>query len=323
MKKIIGIMSVRNVLSQGYPFLEAIHNFLSWGDILYISDGFSNDGTEKILSQLSKSKRIKIYKDIWDLNNKYFKNGQIIAKVNDNLLKKVKDRHKNDVIFFLQANEVTHENSFKELRELPEQYPDYKGYVLPYRVLVGPYQLQDATWRLRFVYANQDLGILADGTHIEVLKEINFKMFLAEYLYTFYRYITPGEFYFRNFRRFSKIFKVAFISKPIFRYGIIFPKNIYLKMVSHNQVYKSLNIYRDLKNGETWASYLYRLSTNFHSDTNKFYKLASNKLIELSTEKGFIRRPFIVYDHPAIMNSIINKEKYIVRQDIINKIIHL
>ena len=41
---IVGIMATMDVLSQGYPFLEAVHSFLSWGDELVVVDG-SSDGT--------------------------------------------------------------------------------------------------------------------------------------------------------------------------------------------------------------------------------------------------------------------------------------
>ena len=36
---IVGIMATMDVLSQGYPFLEAVHSFLSWGDELMVVDG--------------------------------------------------------------------------------------------------------------------------------------------------------------------------------------------------------------------------------------------------------------------------------------------
>ena len=63
--KIIGILAAKNLISQGYPFLEAIYSFLNWGDELYISDGYSNDGTFDILSKLLLKMDIPARPNFW------------------------------------------------------------------------------------------------------------------------------------------------------------------------------------------------------------------------------------------------------------------
>ena len=327
MKKIIGIMAIKNAISQGYPFLEAIYSFLKWGDELYLGDD-SNDGTETILDTIKLSNKIKLFKIKWPSDSKLIAKGGVIAHVHNELLKNVKLHNKDAMVFYLQANEITHEDSYEELRNLYNLYPNYIGYLLPYQVFVGPYMIQDSTWRVRYASTKYNLRILGDGTHMEITGELSFSSFIKEYAYELYRYISLKEYYFRNFRRFNKYYKLAYLPKPIFRYGVMFPKNIFSKMEGHAKVYTGVNLYKDLGTASSWQGYLYDLSKNKkYNDINKFYKRASKRMCEYnnkSTQKtGWASEPKLVKDHPKIMRDLLDQQEYKSREGIIKKIINL
>ena len=125
--KIVGILASKNLISQGYPFLESIYSFLNWGDELYISDD-SNDGTYEILKRLAKNKRIHLYKYKWP----ELKEGRAIGAAYNNLIQTVKKKTNNKgYVFELQANEVAHEKSYYKLRNLPEAYLETKLFIFP------------------------------------------------------------------------------------------------------------------------------------------------------------------------------------------------
>jgi hypothetical protein len=58
--EISGFMIVRNVISQGYPFLEAIASVLPICDEFLVSDGYSDDGTFEVLSEVSRFNKMAI-----------------------------------------------------------------------------------------------------------------------------------------------------------------------------------------------------------------------------------------------------------------------
>ncbi|MCL4398889.1 hypothetical protein M1293_00020 [Candidatus Parvarchaeota archaeon] len=82
--KLVGVLAVKDVVTQGYPFLGATQSFLAVGQKLYISDCSSTDGTEEILLRIAKNKKIKLFlKQRWE---PYSKKGVSIHKAYQNIL---------------------------------------------------------------------------------------------------------------------------------------------------------------------------------------------------------------------------------------------
>jgi hypothetical protein len=188
--------------------------------------------------------------------------------------------------------------------------------------------IQDSTWRVRYASTKYNLRILGDGTHMEITGELSFSSFIKEYAYELYRYISLKEYYFRNFRRFNKYYKLAYLPKPIFRYGIMFPKNVFSKMEGHAKVYTGINLYKNLNTTNSWPGYLYNLSKNKKfNDVNKFYELASKSMCKDNSESkqrsGLAVEPKLVKDHPKIMRGLLEQQKYKPREGVIQKIINL
>lgn len=320
--KIIGILAGKNLVSQGYPFLEAIYSFLNWGDELYISDGYSNDGTYEILERLSENKRIHTYRYKWPELNK----GGAIAAAYNNLIVTAKHKaDKNDYIFQLQANEVVHESKYIELRHLPEEYPKAKLFILPYNILCWKFIL-GYDWRSRFAKANEDIKSFGDGAFIETINEVTLRDALKDSLKGIYKLIKTGQYYFRLFnitanvskRKPPALYKAYPLYPPVFRYSFIFPKNIEAKFSGHKNLWgtegyngvKFENIIEQFhnKNGLEAAYFEFIKTLNLHNDNTNY--------------KDIIKRTKLQnLNHPSIMKDIINLYEYKIRESVIQKII--
>jgi glycosyltransferase involved in cell wall biosynthesis len=323
--KIVGVLALKNVLSQGYPFLESIYSFLSFGDKLYISDGGSDDGTEEILKRISKNKKIKFYpKQKWI---KQSKGGSAIGNAYNSLLSRVKSEIKdkqNVYIMEIQANEIIHEASYNSIKSLPVLYPQYRGYVLPFQMMVGPYLVDSAQWRLRIVPLKDDPVIMRDAVTIHPKKELSFTKFLYETGGLTLRYLKNNLYYFRNIRRSSYFYRITPLKNAIFRYTFIFPDSIIEKMAGHAKIYKDLKDYKS-DNVSSIPNFINHISKRSLS-TGKFYSLLAKKCCEAqippketSSEPIYVNKK----EHPKIMQGLIDKRKYIAREDIIKRIIQL
>ena len=63
---ISGFMITKNVLEQGYPFVEAIASALPICDEFLISDGYSTDGTFEVLQRISRlNPKVKVDQYHW------------------------------------------------------------------------------------------------------------------------------------------------------------------------------------------------------------------------------------------------------------------
>jgi hypothetical protein len=80
MEPISGFMVVHNVVSQGYPFIEAIRAALLICDEFLISDGFSTDGTWEALKVLAATYpgQILLFQDPWVESDR---DGRVIAEM--------------------------------------------------------------------------------------------------------------------------------------------------------------------------------------------------------------------------------------------------
>ena len=69
---ISGFMIVKDVLKQGYPFVEAVASSLPICDEFLISDGYSTDGTFEIVQRMANlNKKIKFFRQAWPSARRY------------------------------------------------------------------------------------------------------------------------------------------------------------------------------------------------------------------------------------------------------------
>ena len=316
--KIAGVLSLKNAISQGYPFLESIYSFLSFGDELFIEDGESSDGTLEILEEISKNKKIKLFSGYKWLS--VSKKGHAIRDAYNHVLKKVKDYYQNKQGVYLmqvQANEIIPEENYRYIKLLPNIYPYYIGFYLPYQFMVGSYMVNNNDWRLRIIRADQDPLCYGDAGEIYPKRELSFSKFLKITGTATFRYATRRLYYSHVYFKTALIYLFVPLPKPIFRYTYVFPSNVINKIKGHSKLYSGSN---DYKAPGYIPSFIEELSKK-KIYNNKFYSLLANNICS----RGITRmsaRPILISQksHPRIMQKIINSNKYITRSEIVEKI---
>lgn len=134
--KISGFTIIRNAVKYDFPAVECITSVLDLVDEFIVALGDSSDNTEELINAIN-SPKIKIIKTNWDTNT-YYKDGQIYAHQTDIALRACKG----DWCFYLQADEVLHEDGIPIIREACEKYlndENIEGFLLNYVWLYGNY----------------------------------------------------------------------------------------------------------------------------------------------------------------------------------------
>ena len=127
---ISGFMIAKNLLKQGYPFVEAVASALPICDEFLISDGYSTDGTFELLQKMELlNKKIKISRYNW-LKTKSL---NILTDATNEVRKKCSFEY----IFYIQANEIVPETDVASIKRLPEILPQAHTFCLPYFTFNG------------------------------------------------------------------------------------------------------------------------------------------------------------------------------------------
>ena len=124
----------------------------------------------------------------------------------------------------IQANEILHEDYYNKIKSLPRLYPQYRCFIFPYQLMVGPYIVDPAHWTPRTVPLRQDPIVGVDGASLLPSKEVSLKDFVLEMAGIISRYFRSRLYYFRNFRRTAYFYQIVPFGGSIFRYGVIFPE---------------------------------------------------------------------------------------------------
>jgi hypothetical protein len=300
--EIIGFMPSFNLYTQGYPFLETIYSALNVCDRLYITDG-STDQTNGILKRISKNKRIILYNDEWKFNSANTKKGHIISEMSNRLLKRVsKDEDQSSYVFYIQANEVIHENTYEFLKSVPEVYSKYKACMLCYRNIYGDV-ISSTQYRMRFAPLRSNPFVFSDGWTMSI-KQRSPKWFAQYAALSAYYLLTKASFYdgiWSNWEDYAFLYS----SEPICRYTRIFKDNVREKIKTHARMFRNYDfktVLNDSGNFRTWAE-LYK--SEMSGDTYENKKRISAK------------------EHPKIMRPLLNKSRYEVRENLIEAILHL
>ena len=133
--KISGFTFIRNGLKLDYPFIEAIKSILPVCDEMIIVVGNSDDGTKEAILALDEPK-IKIIETVWDENLRV--GGKILAQQTDIALQHITG----DWGFYLQGDEVIHEQYLSTVKKAMEDYvdqPEVQGLLFRYKHFYGSY----------------------------------------------------------------------------------------------------------------------------------------------------------------------------------------
>lgn len=302
---ISGFMIVRDVLSQGYPFVEAIASALPICDEFLISDGYSTDGTYEVVQKISNlNPKVKVYRQNWpdkkDIN--------MLADITNEL----RDKCRFQYIFSVQANEIIHEQSVQFIKALPQMFPNVESFSFPYIQLLNKYKLTEE-FRLRFAKNLPSIVAVGDAWTLGTSKTFDRikKLRCLAKPYRIPRYISNGVTLEYANSCCSPLSRAVYLPNPIFRYWSLFPKNFIDKYERH----------RDLFQVEEFKE-SGKLRENIN-DPDIFWKLACNALRDSRFKQqtnypkvyGFVEKR----KHPAVIQEFISNpdvSEYYIRDDL-------
>ncbi len=134
---ISGFTVVRNARLMGYPVVESIKSILPICDEVVVGVGQSDDDTRSLIESIQDDK-IKIFDAHWDTTKT--KGGLILSEKTNEALAKCK----NDWCFYIQADEVLHEDDMALVRGSVEFYnkdPNAQGLLFKYLHFYGSFHV--------------------------------------------------------------------------------------------------------------------------------------------------------------------------------------
>lgn len=135
--KVSGFTFIRNAVRFDYPVVEAITLILPLCDEFVVLCGNSEDETEQLIRSIN-SPKIKIHHSVWD--DSLREGGRVLADETNKALKLISPD--SDWAFYIQADEVVHEEHHAAIRSAMEQWKDDKrveGLLFNYRHFYGSY----------------------------------------------------------------------------------------------------------------------------------------------------------------------------------------
>ena len=114
--KVSGLTFIKNGLTLGYPFAEAIESIDPICDEIIINVGFDDpeclkdDGTLKLIESKFKGPKYKIIKNYWD--PEISKNGEILSQQTNLALKECQG----DICQYIQGDEAIHQEDYHAIR---------------------------------------------------------------------------------------------------------------------------------------------------------------------------------------------------------------
>jgi hypothetical protein len=120
--KISGVTIVKNAIEFDYPIVECIQSLLPIVDEMIVSLGDCNDATEALINSIG-SPKIKIVHSVWDKSLQ--SGGTVLAVETNKALQHVSPL--SDWIFYLQADEVIHQQDYNAIVEAATAFKDNKN----------------------------------------------------------------------------------------------------------------------------------------------------------------------------------------------------
>jgi hypothetical protein len=117
--KVSGFTFVRNALQYDYPVVESIKSILPVCDEVIVGVGNSEDDTRALIGTIG-SPKIKAFDSVW--NDSLKDGGKVLAIETDKAFARVDPEA--DWCFYIQADEVLHENDYEAVRKAMEKYKD-------------------------------------------------------------------------------------------------------------------------------------------------------------------------------------------------------
>jgi hypothetical protein len=135
--KISGVTIVKNAVEYDYPIVECINSLLPIVDEMIVSIGDCTDTTEALIKSIASNK-IKIVHTLWDKS--LTSGGTVLAAETDKALQHVSPL--SDWVFYLQADEVIHENDYDAILTSAQRYKNdanIEGLLFDYKHFYGTF----------------------------------------------------------------------------------------------------------------------------------------------------------------------------------------
>jgi glycosyltransferase involved in cell wall biosynthesis len=146
--KISGLSFIRNGISLGYPFVEAIRSILPLVDEMIVVVGRSEDGTREAVEAI-RDARIRIIDSEW--HPRITPKASVLAQqTNLGLM-----HCTGDWVVYVQGNELFHERDLPRMRELMTEHlenPKVEGLLIERLVFYGDYKHFVRAYPDRFKY---------------------------------------------------------------------------------------------------------------------------------------------------------------------------
>jgi len=160
--KVSAFTFCRNIIELNYPLVESIISILPIVDEYVVNVGNSDDGTLNLVKSI-KSDKIKIIESIWDDTMR--KDGRVLSEqANIGLA-----HCTGDWAFYLQADEVVHENDLPKLAKLMSDHfhcSEVLGFMFRYLHFWCDYHTMNP-WayrrEVRVVRNNGEMRVVGDG----------------------------------------------------------------------------------------------------------------------------------------------------------------
>lgn len=141
--KVSGFTFIRNAIQLDYPIVEAIQSILPLCDEVVVAVGNSADDTLGLIKSIDPSK-IRIIETIWD--DSLRENGAVLADETNKAFQAISPD--SDWAFYIQGDEVIHEEDYAEIRAKMEAFVQDKevdGLLFAYQHFYGSYDFIGAS----------------------------------------------------------------------------------------------------------------------------------------------------------------------------------
>jgi hypothetical protein len=135
--KVSGFTIVRNVITYDYPVVESILSVLPLCDEFIVSVGKSEDDTLRLINMIATD-TMKVMESVWDDNLR--EGGKVLAVETNKAFAAIAPD--SDWAFYLQADEVVHEDDLSVIKEAMIKYkddPEVEGLLFKYKHFYGSF----------------------------------------------------------------------------------------------------------------------------------------------------------------------------------------
>ncbi|HEU0110208.1 MAG TPA: glycosyltransferase family 2 protein [Flavisolibacter sp.] len=134
--KVTGFSFIKNAIKYQYPVVEALQSILPLCDEIVVAVGDSEDDTRSLVSSIDP--KIRIIDTTW--NTELREDGKALADETNKAFRAIDNNA--DWCFYIQGDEVVHENDYNEIQKAMHAYKDQKnvdGLLFKYRHFYGSF----------------------------------------------------------------------------------------------------------------------------------------------------------------------------------------